>query len=508
VVKKEKLNFLIMTKSIWEAIAAKQHYPQPGKNLTTEVLVIGGGITGVSTAYRLQSAGHKVCLVEARQLGSGVSGKTTAHLTTSVDARYSDIASSISKEAAALLAKGAREAIELVGETDRQENLESRFRRLPAYQYATDDKQLKQLEQEFEAARTAGLSVEKVKQAPDLPFQTQTAIMYPDNAAFNPLIYIHKLAEKFVERGGELYENTLIGQIEDKDGQVTASTAGGYEIKAKYAVMATHSPLGIDPVQTMLPPYRSYALAFATHKQAPEALYYDYDEPYHYIRPALYDGREVWVVGGADHKTGSGDEQAAEQRLKQYVGQHFEVSQYLHSWSAQVFEPVDNLPFIGKSLIHDHIYIATGFSGDGTLWGSLSAKILTDLISQQPNEYAKLFSPSRANIKGSAGEFVKANAEVGWHFMADRFSHDTREVQDIQPGEGKILQQGTDQYAVYRDPDGKVHAMSSTCVHLKCKVNWNNLEKTWDCPCHGGRYQATGEVLEGPPHHSLKSKDL
>lgn len=497
-----------MTTSLWEATTAKTSYPQLKKNTKTDVLVIGGGITGISTAYRLRKAGFGVCLLEAHEIGSGVTGKTTAHLTTAVDAQYSSIAGRISKEAAALLAQAAREAIDIVEATDQEEALQSNFRRLPAYQYAANEGQLSQVEQEYAAAGEAGLSVESRPQAEGLPFSTEKAIYYPDNAAFHPLTYIYGLAESFVQIDGQLYENSKVSNIEEKDGQVIAEVAGGHRVDAEHAVMATHNPLGMDPIQTMLPPYRSYAIAFSTESEIPEALYYDFDEPYHYARPAMYEGQKVWIVGGADHKTGSGDEGAAEKSLKAYIEAHFQVSAYLHSWSAQVFEPVDNLPYIGKSLVHDKIYIATGFSGDGTLWGSLSAKILTDLISDQPNAYAELFSPSRANIKGGVADFAKANAEVGWHFVADRFTHDTREVEEILPGEGKILQQGKDQYAVYRDEHHQLHVMSSTCAHLKCKVNWNNLEKTWDCPCHGGRYKATGEVLEGPPHHSLKSKDL
>lgn len=497
-----------MTTSIWEAIAKKDNYPPLQSDIRADVLVIGGGITGISTAYRLQKAGLNVCLLEAHEIGSGVSGKTTAHLTTAVDAQYSEIAEKVSKKAAVSLAQAAREAIELVETTDKEEDLQSKLRRLPAYQYAAHEDQLKQVEREYEAAKEAGLSVEIRSQAEGLPFSTNKAIYYPDNAAFNPLIYIYELAKKFVQSGGKLYENSKVSNIEEKNGQVIAEVSGGYHIETSFAVMATHNPLGIDPVQTMLPPYRSYAIAFSSPTEVPDTFYYDFDEPYHYARSAIYEGQKVWIVGGADHKTGAGDELKAEASLKNYIESKFQVSAYLHSWSAQVFEPVDNLPYIGKSLIHDNIFIATGFSGDGTLWGSLSAKILTDLITDRPNAYAELFSPARANIKGGAADFVKANSEVGWHFVADRFTADSSEVKSIQAGEGKIVRQGSEQYAVYRDEQNEVHVMSSTCVHLKCKVNWNSLEKTWDCPCHGGRYKATGEVIEGPPHHSLKSKEL
>ncbi|MFP4091860.1 MAG: FAD-dependent oxidoreductase [Cyclobacteriaceae bacterium] len=497
-----------MTHSLWEVSAEKQNYPTLQKNSKTDVLIVGGGITGVSTAYRLQQAGLRVCLLEGYRLGNGVTGKTTAHLTTSVDAGYSQTASNISKEAATLLAQAAREAIDVVEENDRSENLQSRFRRVPAYQYAASEKQVSEVEKEMEAAREAGVFVSEVAHAPELPFQTLKGIKYANNAVFNPMIYIFHLAQRFVEKGGELYEHTLIEDFKEKDGQVLAQTSTGHSIRAKHMVMATHMPLDIDPTQTMAPPYRSYAMSFTTRDEVPEALYYDLDEPYHYIRPAQLDGKRTWVVGGADHKTGSGDEQAAAKNLKQYVAERFDVDEYLQTWSGQVFEPVDGLPFIGKSLLHKHIYIAGGYSGDGTLWGSFASKLLTDLITGKENPHAKLFSPARFNLKSGAGEFIKANAEVGWHFIADRFTSDTKNVEQIPRGEGRILNQGAEQYAVYRDEAGELHVMSSTCVHLKCKVNWNNLEKTWDCPCHGGRYKATGEVLEGPPHHSLKGKDL
>jgi len=498
-----------MTKSLWEVSAPQKHYPVLHEDIETDVLVVGGGITGVSTAYRLQQAGMRVCLVEAYRLGNGVTGKTTAHLTTSVDAGYQQTASNISSKAAALLAQAAHQAIDLVEENDRTENLQSRFRRVPAYQYAARQEQINEVEKELQAAREAGVPVSEIEHAPELPFRTFKGIKYANNAVFNPMIYVTKLAERFADKGGELYEHTLISDFEEKDGRVLAQTSAGRRIRARQMVMATHMPLDIDPVQTMVPPYRSYAISFTTRtNEVPEALYYDLDEPYHYLRPALLDGKRVWVAGGADHKTGSGDEQAVAASLKQYVAERFDVAEYLQTWSGQVFEPVDGLPFIGKSMLYQHIYLAGGYSGDGTLWGSFAAQLLTDILTGKDNPHAELFAPARFNLKSSASEFVKANAEVGWHFVADRFTSDTKEVDQISRGQGKILQQGTDQYAVYRDEQGALHVMSSTCVHMKCKVNWNNLEKTWDCPCHGGRYKATGEVLEGPPHHSLKSKEL
>ena len=495
-----------MTTSLWQATATKTAYPPLSKNFETEIVVVGGGITGVSTAYHLQKAGFKVILAEAHHIGSGVTGKTTAHLTTAVDATYNRTVNKIGVNEAKLLAEAAQEAIHLVEHINNAENLEANFKRLPAYQYAATPDQVKELEDERDAARTAGLPVEWLEEAPNLPFTTYKSIKFPVNAQFHPLKYTYALAKRVVAKGGTIVENTRITKFNLKGEKVVLETSHGSTITADKVVYATHIPLGIDPLQTMNPPYRSYALSFKSATPPADALYYDMHEPYHYLRPAEYNGEQVWVAGGADHKTGAENEQQHLQKLRDYVKQRFSDAEIVHEWSAQVYEPIDGLPYIGESLLQPKSYVATGFSGDGTLWGSLAAKMIKEMISGKKSPYQQLFAPARANVKSGVGDFIKANAEVAWHFLADRFVAEADEVREVPRGEGMLVQQDGKQYAVYRNDGGELHVMSATCTHMGCKVNWNKLEKSWDCPCHGARYSPTGEVIEGPARHSLKGK--
>lgn len=500
-----------MTTSIWDITGNQKAYPVLEQDIETEVLVIGGGISGLMAARYLQKRGKEVCLVEARRIGAGVTGHTTSHLTTAVDARYYFIRDRIGEDAARQLAEAAKEAIRLVEETDEEELLESYFRRMTGYLYAEPGQPVDELKKEFEASRDAGLEVEWLDSLEELPFRVAAAVAYPQQATFHAAHFVHNLAEKLHARGVQIYEQSRVSELDEKGDHAVVQLANGHTIRASQVIMATHSPLFIDPVHTLKSPYRSYVVAFspADGTRLPDRLYWDMDSPYHYTRNVMYQDREIIIVGGADHKTGQhDDEREAFESLKNYVKSHYEVKEFLFEWSAQVYEPADGLPFIGKSLKYDRVYISTGYSGDGTLWGSFGGKLLSDLITGRENRYAKLFSPKRANIKAGAPDFVKENLNVGARFVLDRFDGMSTELEEIPRGEGKIVRQGIEQYAVYRDGSGKLHVHSPICVHMGCVVQWNSAEKTWDCPCHGGRYAPDGAVIEGPPASGLKGKKL
>lgn len=495
-----------MTTSYWKNTAKKESYPSLDQDMDTEVLIVGGGITGLMAAWCLLQEGRKAVIVEGRQIGSGVTGHTTAHLTTSVDLSYQHLAGSHSKEAAKLVAEAALTAINLVGEADSTLGLDAHYKKLVAYEYAETDDQVAELQREFDAAREAGVAVEWLDSAEGLPFKTLNAIRYKQNARFHPLRFLYNMAEKLRAGGVQIYEDSQVVKHDEKSDYVEVKLSTGATISAQHLILATHSPLFLHPVHTRIAPYRSYAVAFRTRQTVPDVLYYDAWDPYHYIRKE--DG-DVVIIGGNDHKTGqTEDERDHLQELKAYVEDRFGVQEYLAEWSAQVFETADGLPFIGKSTTHKQVYYATGYSGDGTLWGSFSGRLLADLVIGRPSKFAELFSPARLKLQAEAKEFLKENLNVAKEFVADRFQSDASDVKEVGLGEGKIVRQGIKQYAVYRDVAGALHVMSPTCVHMGCVVQWNTLEKTWDCPCHGGRYTATGDQLEGPPASGLRKAEL
>ncbi len=495
-----------MTSSYWQKTATNEYFPQLTEDHQTDVLVVGGGITGLMTAWNLWREGKEVTLVEAKTLGSGVTGYTTAHLTTAVDARYHRLTKDFDKETAALVAEAARLAIELVGECDKQHQLDANFERCQAYLYAMLTDHILEMEKEYSAAQEAGLKVHLEDKTEGLPYPTAGALVFEDNARFHPLKFIQALAPILQSKGVKIYEKTRVSNMEEDEKRAHVTLANGKTIRANHVVLATHNPLFMHPVQTRVAPYRSYAIAARTQANLPDHLWYDMFDPYKYIRKAEDD---VVIIGGEDHKTGQASSEKDEIRaLEIWAKNHLGATEVLARWSAQVYEPTDGLPFIGKAPGYKHTYYATGFSGDGTLWGSLSGLLISDLIMGKKNKFAKVFSPSRLNISAEAGTFIKENINVAKEFIVDRFQSDTSDVQKVDKGQGAIVRQGLQQYAVYRDEDNKLTVCSPTCPHMGCVVQWNKFEKTWDCPCHGGRFSPTGEVLEGPPASNLVKKEL
>jgi glycine/D-amino acid oxidase-like deaminating enzyme/nitrite reductase/ring-hydroxylating ferredoxin subunit len=495
-----------MTTSYWERDISKKTYAPLQKDLEAEVLIVGGGITGMVTAWSLMQAGKKAILVEGDRLGSGVSGHTTAHLNISVDAEYAQIVTDFGEEVAKLVAEAAGLAIELVGSIDKAHQLDAHYQKVPAFDYAETTQEIMELQRELKAAQTAGIRAEEVDDIKALPFPTGMVVRYETNARFHPLRFIYKLAEVLVENGIQIYEQSKVIHLEEKGDAMEATLGNGCTVRAQQVVLATHSPIFMHSVHTRMAPYRSYAIAVRTKQELPDYLIYDMKDPYHYIRKEE-DG--VVIIGGADHKTGHADDENDHlQKLKDWTDDRFGIAEYLASWSAQVFEPADRLPFIGRSPSQKRVYYGTGYSGDGTLWGTFAGYLLADLITGKENKWERIFSPSRLNISAEAGDFLKMNMEVAKDFVADRFQSDASDVKEVGRDEGKIIRQGVQQYAVYRDKQGGLHVMSPTCVHMGCVVQWNKLEKTWDCPCHGGRYTATGDQLEGPPATGLRKAEL
>lgn len=495
-----------MTTSYWHRDAKKDAYPSLTKDLETDILIIGGGITGFMTAWSLMQEGKNAVLIESDQIGSGVTGYTTAHLNVSVDTEYGAVARGHGQAAAQLMAEAVQLAIELVGQVDKAHQLEAHYTRVPAFIYAETPDQTRELQQELQAAREAGLQAQKVEGNADLPYATAMMVRFETNARFHPLKFIYNLAKALKDAGVQIHEHSRATDLKEKTDYVEVTLSTGDRIRAKQVVLATHSPVFMHPVHTRMAPYRSYAIAVRTKKPVPDALFYDMREPYHYIRKEEDD---VVIVGGADHKPGQTDDETAHLlALKAWTEEHFGIAEYLDGWSGQVFEPADHLPFIGKSLAHKRVYYGTGYSGDGTLWGTFAGYLLADLLLGKTNKFAKLFDPARMNIKAEAADFIKDNLDVAKEFVLERFRSDTHDVKEIPKGEGRILRQGLQQYAVYRDEQGGLHVMDPTCRHLGCVVQWNTLERTWDCPCHGGRFQATGQQLEGPPASGLKQAKL
>lgn len=487
-----------MLKSIWQdVVSVYQPLNQWQPDDVYDVLIVGAGITGLTTALLLQSQGKKCILAEAHSIGFGTSGGTTAHLNTILDTTYPEIESSFGKDEAKLVADGAKEAIQLIKEISTTHHIDCDFEYKTAYLFAQNEKEEKQLSDIVEAGLRAGVEMEWTDRIPSpVPFLKACAIQ--QQAQFNIVAYLMGLAKAFEQAGGIILQDCLV-DLPDKKNYIIPTSLG--DIKAVQTVFATHIPPSVNILHFRCAPYRSYAAAITLNDENyPDGLVYDMEEPYHYFRTHTFNNKSYLIAGGFDHKTGHQENSAATVReLEAYLKKHYDVKSIDFVWSSQYYIPTDGLPYIGKLPGWDRVYTGTGFNGNGMIFGTLSGKIISDMILGKENRYESLYSPSR--IKPLAGfvSFVEENVDVAKQFISKRFSYEQiDELVKLSNDEARLVEYKGKRMALYKDGNGQLHALDPVCPHAGCIVVWNNAEKTWDCPCHGARYAIDGSLLNGP----------
>lgn len=492
-------------KSIWQS-SVKRFSTLTCKDQLFDVAIVGGGITGVSTAYRLQLAGKKCIILEANNIGFGTTGGTTAHLNDFFDTTFSEAISKFGIENAKLLAAAGREAVQAVEHIVRRHGIDCDFEKKTAQLFALDEEQEKKLADIVEGAAKVGRDMQYIPHI-SFPFDFKKAVEIKDQAQFHPVKYITALCQVFIDSGGVILEDCICTEHNEREDHVSLNTSVG-TIKAHEVIYATHIPPGVDLLHFTTAPYRSYVLAFGLKSgQYPEVLGYDLTEPYHYYRSHVVDGVRLLIAGGEDHKTGHAEDTGAcLSKLEQYCREHFDVDTVAYSWSSQYYEPVDGLPSIGKLPgSKERIYVATGYRGNGMSFGSLAAIILSDLIIKGSSKYEKLFKPSRFKPTAGFSNFVKENATVVHDLIKDKITIDRiSSFDEVCSGTAKVVRHEGTAYAAFREKDGKLHVVKSTCPHAMCEVRWNNAELTWDCPCHGSRFSINGRLLNAPATTGLK----
>lgn len=496
------------TVSLWKAISDEPiSYPNLTQNIEVDVAIVGAGITGITTALHLIKQGKKVAILEANRVGSGTTAYSTGNLYVPVQPYFQHIISKFNEETAKAVAQSRNFAIDYIENTVREKNIQCNFSRRPWYIYTNEENKVSFLDKEVAALKKVGLSINYTSHLP-LPFKFKKAALLENQARFNPFQYVITLAADLHKQGCQIFENTRVTSIEEKN-VCTLHTAQG-KIRAKNVVIATHTPIGINPIQLFTAPYRSYVVAVKLKENVyPEGHFWDLSYPHHATctHPIHAEHPELLMVAGDHHKAGqTKNAESHFAALKNFLKQHFSVAEIAYEWSAQHYQSADDIPYIGLARGAKHTYLATGYFADGLVYGTLAGLILGDAILQKQNNWSEIYRASRFTPFASAGFVAKENTNVYMQYMKDYPLKSAKIFDDIKIGEGKVVEIDREKFGVCRDNQNKLHAVSAVCTHMKCIVNWNNAEKTWDCPCHGSRFTSEGKVIEGPAVENLAKK--
>ncbi|MBC7387317.1 MAG: FAD-dependent oxidoreductase [Cryobacterium sp.] len=471
-----------------------------------DVCVIGAGISGLTTAYLLLKAGKSVIVLERNSLAGGDTGRTTAHLSPLMDDGLSEMVKWHGKEGAKKVYESHSDAIALIEKIIQDEKIDCGYSRLPAYLWGKVDA-------EFQAAKLLDIPVSKIKGAPIEGFDTGPALEFPEQAQFHVVQYLRKLALSVILLGGKIYTDTPVTDVEWAE-VATVKTESRHRVKAKFVVEASNSLVtGSMRTITKLYPYRTFVVAGQIPRgEVPHALFWDTEDPYHYVR--LQPGDEststpdLLIIGGEDHKTGQeNDADDRYRKLEAWARKRWpKLAAITHRWSGQVLETPDGLALIGQNPGNpENSFLITGDSGHGITHGTLGAMITRDLILERENPYAELYSPSRASLKTS-GTWLRENLNAGKQYLDWITPQKDDALSGLPSGEGTIVKKGVERIAVYRAEDGKLSACSAVCPHLGGIVRWNSGEKTWDCPCHGSRFDRHGRAIATPTVTDLAPK--
>jgi glycine/D-amino acid oxidase-like deaminating enzyme/nitrite reductase/ring-hydroxylating ferredoxin subunit len=476
-------------------------------------VIVGGGISGLTAAVMLGRRGRRVVVLEADRVGQGETNNTTSHLTEAVDGRYHLLRRSFGEESTRLIARSSREAIDWIEALALTVGADVGFARVPGYLYTERRGDLDMLANELDAASRAGCSVSWVDDAP-VPFKTFGAIRWESQAQVHAAKYLDALVREALAHGVRIHEETRVVGVHEGEPCRVETERG--EIRATDVFVAANVPINNRVLlHTKIAAYRSYAIACEVASPSAAGLYWDTDDPYHYTRLHSIEGRSYLIVGGEDHRTGVDSHESGTEehytRLTAYAREHFGVVDVAFRWSGQIIEPVDGLPYIGLNSVSAHVYVATGYSGNGMTFGTLAGAIVSDLILGRANPYAELYAATRVTPVASATSYVTENVLFPAHLVRDRLTNadtDDRPFEALAPGEGGVFAAEEGKVGVCRDRWGKLHCVSAVCTHLACDVAWNSAEQTWDCPCHGSRFSPEGEVINGPAVTALMEKPL
>jgi len=493
------------TRSYWIDSTEETKYPSLKEDLIIDIAIVGGGIVGITSALLLQKEGFKVAILEGNKIIKGASGHTTAKITSQHNLIYDYLIKTFGFEKAQQYGEANEKALEFMVDKIEKNNINCNLEVLPSYVYTLQDNYVSKIERELEACHELGLNAH-YKGTFLLSLPIKASIEFINQAQFHPRKYLLSLAKEFVSLGGLIYEDTRVIDLEEGS-PIILTTEDKIKIKATQVISASHFPCydGSAKYFTRLRPERSYLIGVTAKDDFPRGMFISAEDPKRSLRRQNDQENQLILIGGESHKTGEGKETEFHfNALNNFAKDLFTIDKELYRWSTQDYITIDRVPYIGRlSSSSENIYVATGFGKWGMSGGTNAAIMLRDLIVKGSSPYEELFCPSRHITPSSVKNFIIENLDTAKELVKGKLKINSRDLK-LDSDEGKTVSIDGEKYGAYKDTEGTLHLVDITCTHLGCELTWNCAERTWDCPCHGSRFNFKGEIIEGPALEPLK----
>lgn len=501
-----------MSSSYWVESTPQTNYPKIEKDFDTDVLIIGGGITGIVTAYMLSNSNLNLSIVDADRMAMGVTANTTAKITSQHDLLYDYLLNSFGFDTAKGYLDSNEEAIKIIEDIVKKENINCDFSSQDAYVYTCDKSNIQKIVDEVSAVTSLGLKAEYVTECP-LPFKIEAAIKFPNQAQFHPRKYLLSLLQILEKRNVNILENSKVIDIKHVQDRYEVYVNDN-KITAKYLVMACHYPIKNFPGMYFIKMYQdsSYAIGVELEQDAFDGMYISCDTPTASFRNAPYDnGKKLLIVGGSGHKTGATDVNIDDSyiNLENYIKSIYPKAKIKYRWMTEDCVTLDKIPYIGEfSKFLPNMYVATGYKKWGMTTSHVAAKIISDKILGIENPYENVYTATRLEPIKNSKEFGNMLKQSVYSLAINKISPPIKSYTELENDSGGVVDYNGKKLGIYKDKSGKMFAVVPYCKHLGCELTWNNLEKTWDCPCHGSRYKYTGEMITEPTTEGLDIVDI